>query len=336
MEPSGETAPNDSGQQGPIMGPQPEKMQKNNTAKYFGRSKFSAVQNSSAPSMTVQTAPAQTAPIISSNPNTPQFFNEAMAANANNGERSRFRIDKKVIIGAAIALVAIIVVIIVATTSGFTVESKEEVAKKYASYASYVLWGKDTAFLTGEYDKKIPYSIVTNTTRENKTEYYTEVIKKSEVFRNDISGVLMDSETKNNLVDYASAMGAWSRLVLLEDDMGELKNMYLETGKNKTIKTVEEKYSFLTKSSNDSIKSSGQKLIEANKIQISVLVELSSYNCELLSLSDECLELSEELLKKDDAEKKTNDLIDEASSMIGEEFLKAIQNTYIYYERLAD
>lgn len=254
MEPSGETTPNDSSQQGPIMGPQPDKMRKNNTAKYFGRSKFSAAQNSPAPNMAAQTTPAQTAPIISSNPNTPQFFNEAMAANANipsTTDQKQARKSSNKIIYIGIGIIAVILVAIIGILVARNMSGGETYSSDLSGYTK-----KNMAYIYGEYEGDYKdfakvgevnyenYNLVSKIEKSSKEEsstYYAELNENFDKISESVSDSKISDARKKTVekivsIDKNSLLAYYHIAKVLNSN--EIKNYSLDATK-KALEDIE-------------------------------------------------------------------------------------------------
>lgn len=264
MEPSGGTIPADSGQPGPIIGPKPEDSQKENTAKFFGRSKFSRAQNTPT-----QDAMTPSTPIISSNPNTPQFFNEAMAANTTstvldrNPERKSNK--KLMIIGGCVAIAVLIIAVAVFSFISNSTKTKSEA---FAVYETVVRTGGTDGNIVEDRIESLSLigdEYYLGESAKEKQKKFVESLEKS---YDDLEKAYSKDDNMQEELEQQKAITLFlSKMMSRESYEEEIIAFYRSDGYDKTIEKIDNDFSLSTEDRYLSTINKALKVMFVSKIE---------------------------------------------------------------------
>lgn len=180
-----------------------------------------------------------------------------------------------IIIGAVVFVILIVVIIILSI--GGTPVSKESAISDYKLLANFVVSNKSDEVL----DTSINLSGSIEITHrgqnyEQNTDYFKKVEEKAKTVISSTRRSTLNSEMKSKLTNYANAIIAYSKIKEFEHYRSSLVEQYMaDKNYDKSLNGVNDHYKDLVESGNENLKYSGEQLISAGRLYLSIVNELS-------------------------------------------------------------
>ena len=272
---------------------------------------------------------------------TPDFFSNAMAANATavamNNERSSGK--KKIILigmigGLVVVLIAVLAFVVMSMPKSV---SAKDTLTKFNAFANYLINGSDSAVtLTGQYSETEHYHVEDfyPGNESISDEEYTTFATKANEFVDVAKGAQVSNDLKNELITYANNIYAWSLYSSFSIDSKELVNIYEKNGEGRANKFIDDKYSKLSKM--DDMEATKNALVDSMKLQLEYTKLIEVDGCKVSELSDECWQKVYQIDNTNDLPGRLNQRLDEAAQLAGQKRRESIKKSWDISNKLSE